>query len=1040
MLYEKNNEKELSVQLFKDPTSEYRGTPFWSWNTKLDKDLLLREIDQMKEMGMGGFHIHCRSGLDTEYLGEEYMSLVAACNEKAKEENMLCWLYDEDRWPSGAAGGIVTKDHKYRERYLVFEPIGVEQEIEYSKETYDDTRKDKRRKHIAAYKVELKDGYLESYRRLESGDAIKPSKNTDYWEASLEISGDRTWHNNQAYVNTLDKKAIEKFIEVTHEKYYEALGDDFGKSIPAIFTDEPQFKRKECLNFAEDKRTVSLPYTDDFDETYIKTYGNSILDYLPELFWELPDGQVSLARYRYHDHISERFASAFADTIGKWCDEHGIMLTGHMMEEDTLHSQTSALGDCMRSYRAFQLPGIDVLCDQRLFVTAKQASSAAHQHGNPGVLSEIYGVSNWDFDFRRHKLAGDWQAALGVTVRVHHLNWVSMAGEAKRDYPAPIGYQSTWYKEYPLVEDHFSRLNTALTRGKPHVRVAVIHPVESYWLHWGPKEQTQLVRDEMDTNFRNLTEWLLYGFIDFDYISESLLPSQAKAEQGNKFNVGEMEYDTVIVSNCETLRQTTLDRLMSFKKAGGRVIFAGDVPTCVDAVKTEDVQYFSKECENISFSRGSILDALDVEREVDVRSSSGERAGNLLYQIREDGVNRWFFLCHANKPYNPDILWQEDIKINFDGQWVPTVYDTMTGETYKCKSKIKNGKTIIPYSLYAHDSLLLFLEPAESAKAGDVYMEGKNTYDRAGLHPVKITQPFDFKLSEPNVLVLDMAEYAFDDGEWQQKEGLLQIDDKFRKEIGFPGRGEQLAQPWTWPKEVPAQHKLKLRFSIESEIDVVGAKLALENPEGTKIFVNGQLVESKPDSWFVDECIKCVQLPDFSAGHTELILEIDFKTRTNVETCFLLGNFGVAVVGSMTKVVPAPKKIVFGDITTQKLPFYAGNITYLCNVSCEEKGRVLLEANNFRAPLLSVAIDGKDVGKIAFGPYIADLGVLSKGDHVVEITSFGSRVNTFGAIHNCDIRMTCLGPNAWRSTGNFWSDEYQLKETGVLVTPTLWIE
>ncbi len=77
-----------------------------------------------------------------------------------------------------------------------------------------------------------------------------------------------------------------------------------------------------------------------------------------------------------------------------------------------------------------------MLCDRREFTTAKQAQSAAHQFGYPGVLSELYGVTNWDFDFRGHKLQGDWQAALGVTVRVPHLSWVSMGGEAKRDYPA----------------------------------------------------------------------------------------------------------------------------------------------------------------------------------------------------------------------------------------------------------------------------------------------------------------------------------------------------------------------------------------------------------------------------------------------------------------------------------------------------------------------------------------------------------------------------------------------------------------------------
>ena len=164
-----------------------------------------------------------------------------------------------------------------------------------------------------------------------------------------------------------------------------------------------------------------------------------------------------------------------------------------MMEEPTLQSQTAALGEAMRSYRGFQLPGIDMLCNRYEFTTAKQAQSAAHQFGYEGVLSELYGVTGWDYDFRGHKLQGDWQAVLGVTVRVPHLYWVSMKGEAKRDYPASIFYQSPWYKEYKLVEDHFARVNTAMTRGKPVVKVGVIHPVESFWLHWGPNDKTDLI-------------------------------------------------------------------------------------------------------------------------------------------------------------------------------------------------------------------------------------------------------------------------------------------------------------------------------------------------------------------------------------------------------------------------------------------------------------------------------------------------------------------------------------------------------------------
>ena len=47
-------------------------------------------------------------------------------------------------------------------------------------------------------------------------------------------------------------------------------------------------------------------------------------------------------------------------------------------------------------------------------------------------------VTNWTFSFEGHKGCGDWQAAMGITFRVHHLTWVTMAGEAKRDFPASM--------------------------------------------------------------------------------------------------------------------------------------------------------------------------------------------------------------------------------------------------------------------------------------------------------------------------------------------------------------------------------------------------------------------------------------------------------------------------------------------------------------------------------------------------------------------------------------------------------------------------
>ncbi len=112
-------------EAFAKPSAIYRDTPFWAWNCKLDQGQLNRQIEAFSKMGMGGFHMHSRTGLATEYLSDEFMDRVSDCVDEAKKHDMLAWLYDEDRWPSGAAGGYVTRNPKFRARHLEihFKPL-----------------------------------------------------------------------------------------------------------------------------------------------------------------------------------------------------------------------------------------------------------------------------------------------------------------------------------------------------------------------------------------------------------------------------------------------------------------------------------------------------------------------------------------------------------------------------------------------------------------------------------------------------------------------------------------------------------------------------------------------------------------------------------------------------------------------------------------------------------------------------------------------------------------------------------------------------
>ena len=1029
MLYKRNKEKQLDIELFKNPTSEYRGTPFWAWNTELDKEELLWQIEQLKSMGFGGFHMHSRSGMATKYLSDEFMDLVKACNEKAKREKMLAWLYDEDRWPSGAAGGYVTKNPKHRRKNLLFtikpkdDAVSKEEGIVSGKPYF-----------LAAYDIVLNtDGTLKSAEIIDFEAKARGTK----WYAYVCTMGPSGWYNGQTYVDTLSKEAIDEFIKITYESYEKAVGKDFGESVPAIFTDEPQFCHKESLPFADSKNDISLPYTTNFAEDFKEKYGIDLISKLPELLWDLPDGKPSLVRYYYHDFVCQKFTESFSDNCGKWCDEHGICLTGHLMEEDNLLSQTNALGEAMRSYRKFGLPGIDVLCDGELFATAKQCQSAVHQYAREGMLSELYGVTGWDFDFRGHKYQGDWQAALGVTIRVPHLSWVSMKGSAKRDYPASISYQSSWYKKYPLIENHFARLNTALTRGKPDVKVAVIHPIESYWLHYGPRENTAEKRNVLQENFDRVTNYLLFSTIDFDYVSESLLPEQyRKTAESNKLGVGAMTYEAVVVPGLETMRSSTLEILEKFKAGGGKVIFMGDCPKYVDAVESDRVKTLFDSSVKIPFSSLALTDALDEQRDVYIRDSSGALTSNLLYCMRIDGDSKWLFLAHGRKPVasahnTRNEMEPTALKITVKGEFVPTVYDTMTGTTYTPTYEVKNNTTIISYTVYAYDSLLLKLD-----KLGENDSTSYTAASVSGKSPVKTVDfkdSVEYSLNEQNVLVLDMPEYSDDGVNYKPREEMLRIDKNLRYALHYPMADGRDVQPWLIEKET-ITHFPYLKFEFDSEV-TVPCRLAYE--EASQVWFNGKEVDIKPDGgYFTDKSVRTMPMPEIVKGKNTLIIKAPIGKRVSLENYFLLGEFGVRTEGCVSVVTKKPEKIAFGSVTDKGLPFYGAEITYKMEFETENEARVNIRCDMYKGALVGVKLDSEEIGNVIFPPYRVNSGKIGKGKHVLELTLYGSRQNCFGALHNCS-NAKWIGPNYWYTSGSDWAYEYQLKDMGILKSPVI---
>ena len=208
-----NNEK------FMNPDSQYRGKPFWAWNGKLDECELRRQLKVIKEMGLGGAFMHSRVGLGTEYLSDEWFKLVNACAEECRKNEMEAWMYDEDRWPSGAAGGLVTKNPKYRMRML---RMTISDAADYKCDGGE----------LAVFAAKMELNTMLSYRKVKSAEKPDAEKGEKIISFNIHLENNSPWYNGFTYLDTMSGEAVNQFIKTTHDAYAENCGSKFGKLMP----------------------------------------------------------------------------------------------------------------------------------------------------------------------------------------------------------------------------------------------------------------------------------------------------------------------------------------------------------------------------------------------------------------------------------------------------------------------------------------------------------------------------------------------------------------------------------------------------------------------------------------------------------------------------------------------------------------------------------------------------------------------------------------------------------------------------------------
>jgi hypothetical protein len=1017
-----------STAQWQNPSSIYRGAPFWAWNSDLTPERLCRQIEQMHQAGMGGFFMHSRYGLKTPYLSQRWFECVSACIEKARELGMKAYLYDEDRWPSGAAGGLVTRPHPELGMRVLDIRRGP---APPSTDSWD-------KRHPISQTVEQDLGVFEiqadangavtSYRRLSS--AAEATNPANLLAFSVRPTVPAGWYNDGMYLDTMNPAAVAEFIRVTHDEYAKRYSGDFGGLVPAIFTDEPFCGRSVVR---DQGRQEQLNWTPRLPEEFKRRRGYDLLPRLPELVCNLAAGEFAKVRHDFRLTLLELFVEAFSEPYGRWCREHNIAFTGHYLSEQTLGSQTDCLAATMPHYEHQQWPGIDILCDRADEIeTAKQCASVADQLGRPRVLSELYGCTGWDWPLEGHKFIGDWQYALGVNFRCQHLYWYTAAGGAKRDYPASICDHSPWWPYYRNVEDYFGRLSYMLTQGLPVRDVLVVHPIASAWgLFTGNRPGQHPLLHQLQNELHTLTTTLLGQHYDWDFADESLLAKHGRLRKGG-VALGKMTYKLVVVPPSVTLRKSTVRMLRRLVERGGKLLFVGRKPDHVDGEPSGDVAAIAPQATACDCTPAAIAATLEnmLTRRVslveDGQSAQADYAWTMLRKIA--GGQMLFVQSHDRKsPHH--------VGARVAGRGPVVLWDALTGQRRRLKSsRGTDGAVQFELDLPATGSALVTLgvrvPDATAAKAPPRVVASA----RDG-------GPWAITLTEPNTLPLDYCRFQWADEPLSEPVPTLRADAEIRKRCGLGKRLGGEHQPWYLYAMGTVDTKPRARCRIVREFHITDmppkCALAIEQPGRFNITVNGRGVSAVSGSW-LDEDIKTLDITAMlRPGDNDVTLSFDYQPDMEIEDVYLVGDFGVRLrngqatrkPGAMT-LVAQPTQLRAGSWIGQGLDFYTGAVKYhLTAIKPAGRRRLRVRLDGVACTAAALHVNGKTFA-MPWAPFEADVtDALHEGHNEIDVEVIGGRKNTMGPLH--------VPWEAWTGPGQFdpdhgkWQLDYLLVDHGL---------
>ncbi len=563
------NEDSLAIN-FKNPPPEYSLLPFWSLNNTLDSSKLNWQVDQMLDKGVYGAFMHAREGLDestTPYFSNGWWNAIESTVKYAHEKGFFTCLYDEDKWPSGSAGGRTILANPERNikkilRYTHFEIPGSQTiQLNFA----DHPMK------IFAGKISDRGEYDFSSQQDLTSLAGKE------WKAPpgrWTIIGFTLTKDPQQQINYLDSSTVADFLHITHDEYYKRLGPYFGNTIPGVFFDEIYANSSERRN--------NIFWSDDFAEQFKKIKGYDLTPYLPLMIYDDPKFS-STARYDFFDVVRNLYSKAWFKQYAKWASDHHIWVTGHTTEELIQYIRQS---DYFYTEGQLQRPCTDNedfrygYPRQIDWYDPKQISSIGHIYGRNRVAAESMGGGGYAIPLEEYRYGFSMLGVYGVNMFIPHLFHYSMdRPENQADWPPSWFYQNPYWKYFKPLATFAQRISYMLSQGKHDCNVAVAYPLTELWLGG----YSTPVNDEY---YKEVQRQLLENHIDYDVIDPYSLSKAASDNNG--LHIEQEHYKILILPDLKAIQTDAMKSINDFIAKGGIVIGLDKLPSVSEEGTPDD--------------------------------------------------------------------------------------------------------------------------------------------------------------------------------------------------------------------------------------------------------------------------------------------------------------------------------------------------------------------------------------------------------------------------------------------------------------------